>query len=137
MEYHEFSMVQRVAVDGRPLPERFAPPLETLVVRSITPGETSVEMLMGRPLASGDESRPVSVARGPEQLNEHLDEPLGPKVTYNVAGTEVTLETVGLTRNAPPVPGGFEDASLLAPIGAIDPSIPRTAISFSMTVPDS
>ena len=70
-------------------------------------------------------------------MNQGLDTLLGRERTYSVMGHEVTLEIVGVTRDEPPAPGGFEDAALLAPLGAIDPAIPRSAISFSMTVPDS
>ena len=128
VEYHEFG-----AVTGPP--PAFGS--RTLVARSVTPGKTSVEISLGRALGPEDEAKPVFVVRGPEQFIEELDQPLGRRRTYNVNGVDVILETVGLTRNAPPLPGGFEDAWLLAPLGAIDSAVPRTAISFSMTVPDS
>ena len=141
VEYHEFGEVTRLAIDGEPSGDFLQPHLETLVTRSITPAETTVEILRGRPLWPEVEGRPVLVVRGPEglfeRINTDLDKVLGRNETFSVMGEKVTLETVGVTRDTPTVPGGFGDATLLAPLGAINPAIPRMAISFSMTVPDS
>ena len=135
VEYHEFSNVSNVTVDGLRAGEWWKP--QTLVARSVNPPETEVEMSRGRPLGPEDEGRPVVVVRGHQEFREEHDEPRGREQTYRVMGHEVTLEVVGLTRDKPPAPGGFEDAALLTPLGTIDPAIPRTGISLSMTVPAS
>ena len=71
------------------------------------------------------------VVRGPEglfeRINTDLDKVLGRNETFSVMGEKVTLETVGVTRDTPTVPGGFGDATLLAPLSAINPAIPRMA----------
>ena len=64
VEYHEFSEVRRVAVAGRPVGDQSELHSVTLVARSVTPSETPVEMLLGRPLGPEDEARPVLVVHG-------------------------------------------------------------------------
>ena len=102
------------------------------------PVDFSVETSRGRRLSPDDSGRPVAVAHGfPDQGAEGHDGRLGSEQSYTIGGQAVTLEIVGITAGDAPVPTVLTDSHILAPLASIDRSVPRTSISFLLTVPES
>ena len=137
VEYHGFQGVTVVAVDGSPTPDDERP-IGALVAVGGSPARPPTEMAHGRGLTSKDTNSSVMVVRGLRNpLGEVDGGRLGGRRTLAIGGREVTLEIVGITAGDSPARGLFEEAQALAPLGAFDPAIPRSSISFLLTVPES
>ena len=102
------------------------------------PADFSAEMGRGRRLLPDDAGRPVAVVKGFQDHGGEVDDDrLGTELEFAIGGHVVTFEAVGITAGDAPVPELLADSHILAPLVSIDSSIPRTSISFLLTVPES
>ncbi|MDA1348660.1 MAG: ABC transporter permease [Chloroflexi bacterium] len=135
VEYHVFSDAKLLLPRGRQGPTEGGL-VQTLIAAEPMPA--AVEMAHGRDLGPGDKGSPVMVMGGFEALlGESAAGQLGSRRDIAVNGRTVTLEVVGVTAGDLPVQDAIGESALLAPLGAIDPSIPRSSISFLLTVPET
>ena len=152
IETHEFDNATLVAINGAALgrpggdPGATQPPgpgslqfASTMVAQAGTRADDAPEMVEGRYLGPEDAGRAVVVvASDPPWLQTPIigRARVGDDLTFLVSGQEVTLALVGKMASRGPVEVGFSEGRFFVPMGTIPDSVPRSSISFSVTVPE-
>ncbi len=125
---------------AQPEPDPDAPfaPGRAIPLVAADPAAFSVELHEGRGLTRGDATSLVAVANGFQNIRGEVDDDrLGTSPSFTIGEHPITLEIVGITAGSPPVPHTLANSAFLVPLGSLDAAIPRSAVSFLLTVPVS